>query len=152
MKNKISLRFLILAVVLIWCTGFSLNILISDTAFMAVTTPVLNLFYGNVCHQNDGKLIYINGFCFSVCARCSGIYFGALITSVLMLFLINAKRISSFFLISAAAILACDIIVNNFIIGSYNKPSAFITGLIFGSVCLIILINTIEELFLKQNR
>jgi hypothetical protein len=50
----------------------------------------------------------------------------------------------------ASIVLLTDVILNNFIFNFYNKISAFITGLLFGTACFLIIINIIEDQILVK--
>jgi hypothetical protein len=42
------------------------------------------------------------------------------------------------------------VLLNNLVFRSYNKISAFTTGIFFGSICLIIVLNVLEKHFLMK--
>ncbi|RPI66028.1 MAG: DUF2085 domain-containing protein, partial [Ignavibacteriales bacterium] len=107
--------------------------------------PVLSLLYDNVCHQDGDKLISAGGFNFLVCARCSGIYFGALLASAFLLFRPKRINIKQQVFIGACIILFADVVINNFLLNNYNMISALVTGLLFGSLSLIIVLNLLQE-------
>jgi uncharacterized membrane protein len=152
MRNyKILLRIFIFLGILVWCAGFSFNLLSPDSNTSLVFTPLLNLFYDNVCHQSEDKLILFNKFHFLVCARCAGIYSGALAASALLLIFVRKILISSKYFLIVSLILLSDVILNNYVFNPYNKISAFITGLLFGLICFIITLNLLEEYLLKPN-
>ncbi|OGU74470.1 MAG: hypothetical protein A2V93_10320 [Ignavibacteria bacterium RBG_16_34_14] len=148
--HRIYFRLIIFFSILTWCTGFTLNVLTNGSEVSAASIPLLNFFYDNVCHQDEDKLISLSGFNFLVCARCSGIYFGALISSLFLLISFKKKEDPLRIFSIASIILFADVILNNFLLSSYNKISAFITGLFFGSVCFLIILNQIEELNLTK--
>lgn len=150
---RIYFRFIIFISVLTWCSGFTANVLTNGSDFSIASDPFLNFFFDNVCHQGEDKLISINDFNFLVCARCSGIYFGALLVSFFLLFLFKKQDISFKFFLIASSVLLADVILNNFLLSSYNKISAFTTGLFFGSVCCLVFINQLENfIFNRVNR
>lgn len=144
-KSKIYFRFFIFLLISVWCVGFSFKSISGDSAFSLASSPILNLFYHNVCHQADHKLLIINGFPLLVCARCSGIYLGALLTSVFVLISFKNIKFSEAVLKFALVILTVDVIINNLVLNHYNKLSAFFTGLFFGVVCFLVVSNIIEN-------
>jgi len=146
----IYFRFIIFISILTWCSGFTFNVITNGSGISTAYTPVFNLFYDNVCHQDKDKLISINGFHFLVCARCSGIYFGALISSAFLFLSLNKTKVPLKILSIALIILFADVILNNFLLSSYNKISAFTTGLFFGSVCFLIVIHQLENHLLNK--
>ncbi len=147
-KRKIYFRFFVFLLISAWCAGFSLKSLSGGSSLSIVSSPVLNLFYHNVCNQNDHKLIIINGFPLLVCARCTGIYLGAFITSVIILISLTNIKVSNILFKFALVILAADVIINNFFFTNYNKLTAFFTGLFFGAVCFLMVINIFENYIL----
>ena len=151
-KHKIYFRLFVFLLIGAWCIGFSLKSLSGGSALSLVSSPILNLFYHNVCHQADHKLIIINGFSLLVCARCSGIYLGALITSVFVLISLWNIKVSLILFKFALIILVADVIINNIIFNDYNKLSAFFTGLFFGAVCFLMVISIIENYILIKKQ
>lgn len=80
---------------LIWCLGIFSPVLFNNLKIFHVLSPVLNQIYSTVCHQDNRKLISINGADFFVCARCTGIYLGILIASsifIISLYLTRRKQ------------------------------------------------------------
>ena len=151
-KRKIYFRIFVFLLISVWCVGFSLKSLSGGSALSVVSSPILNLFYHNVCHQQDQKLIIINGFPLLVCARCTGIYLGALITSALVLISLRNIKISNILFKFAIVILAADVIINNLFFSNYNKLTAFFTGLFFGAVCFLIVISVFENYILIKKQ
>ena len=150
-KHKIYFRLFVFLLISVWCVGFSLKSLSNGSALSIVSSPVLNLFYHNVCHQEDQKLIIINGFPLLVCARCTGIYLGALIASVFVLISLRNIKISNILFKFALVILGADVIINNLFLTNYSKSTAFSTGLLFGAVCFFIVVSIIENYILTKS-
>lgn len=151
-KRKIYFRLFVFLLISVWCVGFSFNSISSGSALSLASSPILNLFYHNICHQTDHKLLIINSFPLLVCARCSGIYLGALLTSAFVLFSIRNIKFSDIVFKFAIVILIGDVILNNLLLNNYNKPSAFFTGLFFGAVCFQAVINIIENHLLIKTK
>ncbi|MBE2279623.1 MAG: DUF2085 domain-containing protein [Ignavibacteriaceae bacterium] len=104
-----------------------------------------------MCHQNPEKSFFISDIKFPVCSRCTGIYSGFILIS--LIFLVNSlviKQHSMQFLIAASIFMLIDVLINNFIVYSYLKSSAFITGLVF-SLCLFSYIYALVFGFYKVN-
>ena len=150
-KSKIYFRIFIFLLISVWCVGFSFKSLSGGSALSLVSSPILNLFYHHVCHQQDQKLIIINGFPLLVCARCTGIYLGALVTSVFVLISLRNIKISHILFKFAILILLADVIINNLFFTTYNKLTAFFTGLLFGAVCFLIVISIFENYILIKS-
>jgi uncharacterized membrane protein len=85
-----------------------------------------------------------------VCARCSGIYLGALITGLISLFKkSNEINLSRIIIISLPMIL--DVFFSAIGIYNYSQTLAFITGLVFGSMIYMIVISELENLIINRN-
>jgi uncharacterized membrane protein len=151
-KYKIYFRLFVFLLISVWCLGFSLKSLSEGSLLSIASSPILNLFYHNVCHQADHKLLIINGFPLLVCARCSGIYLGALLISAFALVSFKNIKFSDIVFKFALVILTTDVILNNLVFNNYNKLSAFFTGLFFGAVCFLVVINIIENHFLYKSK
>jgi uncharacterized membrane protein len=86
-----------------------------------------------------------------VCARCTGIYFGAMIASLLNLLPVSVS-ISKRFLIYSALPMIIDVIMLNAEIYHYNKLVAFITGNIFGASVFIFIFEIIKDYFFELTK
>lgn len=98
-----------------------------------------------VCHQDASKSFFLSGNKLEVCARCTGIYLGALIFSISGLIFSKLKLISKIFLFISIGIIMIDIFLYSAGIYNYSKPIALITGLILGSVSILYIFGGIEE-------
>ncbi len=68
-----------------------------------------------------------------VCARCLGIYFGALSAALLNLFRkINLPDVKLFYF--ASLIMFTDVVFVKFSVYSYNKNIAFLSGIFWGMI------------------
>ena len=134
--------------ILIWCVGFSITVLFPHWQFTAVLYPILKRNYGTVCHQGELKSFTILGHQLLVCARCTGIYIGALVTSLLTIFAAGIlKQIGiKLFLISLVP-MALDVVFSTIGLYHYSKFIAFLTGLLFGSVVFIYILTSFENNF-----
>lgn len=141
------IRFFLLTLLTIWITGFLLPLI--TTIKNPLTNFVITRFYSTVCHQEGFKCISINNSSMLVCARCAGIYFGALIAAVSSLFIIRSLISKRFLLISILP-LVTDVFLISLGIYPYSKSLAFVTGIIFGSTIYYYIIAEIEKLSLKQ--
>ncbi len=133
----INVRVILFCAILIWCIGLFLPAVLNDSNSIALINPLLNLFYSKVCHQSELKSIYINGKALLVCARCSGIYFGALSASILLLFSIRVEIKKLTPMLIASLLLLVDVVLSTIGIYAYQKSIALITGIIFGSIVFL---------------
>lgn len=146
---KLSVTKLLLSVMLIiWIMGF-LQPIIWSNSNMLINFSIERI-YSRVCHQQESKCISIAGTKMLICARCAGIYFGALVSLFFMSFGSTPKLKLSLFVISAIPLLL-DVFLTNINLYEYSKPIAFLTGLIFGSVVCLFLLSEIENLFLNKS-
>lgn len=110
------------------------------------------MFYSTVCHQNENKSFTCNGIPFLVCARCTGIYFGTFLSSIII---IGTKRIDQInfnqqVLFSLPMLL--DVFLYSLGLYDYNKIIAASTGFLFGSTIFLYILSNVEYLlFTKQN-
>ncbi len=86
-----------------------------------------------------------------VCARCSGIYFGAMIAALLNLLPVSVT-ISKRFLFYAAIPMLIDIILFNSGVYEYNKVISFITGNIFGATVFIFIFDIVKDYFVELTK
>jgi uncharacterized membrane protein len=148
--NKKVIRFIIFLSLLLWCLGFTYASLFPKSQ-MIILYPLFKQFYSSVCHQIDYKTIQLNGINFLVCARCSGIYFGGLVASILFLFSSKSHSIEINYLFIAAFPMLIDVILYSTGVYQYSKLIALGSGLLFGFVAISILLIIIENYLLKEN-
>ena len=138
------MRFLLLSFLSIWILGFLLPAISSSNNLMAKF--ILSKIYSTVCHQESAKCISISGASMLVCARCAGIYAGALTAGLFSLILIVpsiSRKVFKFSLIP----LVIDVFFTLTGIYNYSQSLAFATGFIFGNVVYLFLLSELENLF-----
>jgi uncharacterized membrane protein len=148
--NKSIINFSIFLSLLLWCFGFTYASLFPKSR-MLILYPLLKGFYSSVCHQIGYKTIQLNGINFLVCARCSGIYFGGLIASVIFLFSSRPHTLKINYLFIAAIPMLLDVFLYSIGAYEYSKIIALSTGFIFGFVTISILLIIIENYLIKEN-
>ena len=148
--NITVVRFFIFLSLLLWCLGFTYASIFPKSP-MLILYPLLKQFYSSVCHQIGYKTIQFNGINFLVCARCSGIYFGGLIASILFLFPPKSHSLKIKYLFIAAVPMLVDVGLYSTGIYEYSKIIALSSGLLFGFVAVSILLIIIENNLLKEN-
>ena len=115
--------------------------------------PFLKTFYGNVCHQQPEKTITLFGHSMLVCARCGGIYFGAFLSSIIILFVKFQNGIKTKYFFLAGVPMLADVILYSLGIYHYSKTVAFLTGLLLGSAAFIYFYDALLILFReKENK
>ena len=141
------IRFIFLSLLTIWIIGFLLPVV--STIDNPLTNFLITKIYSTVCHQESLKCISIDNISMLVCARCAGIYFGALIAAISSLFILQSIINDRLILISILPLLT-DVLLVSLGIYSYSKFISFSTGIVFGSIIYLFILAEIEKLILKQ--
>jgi uncharacterized membrane protein len=141
-------RLIIFSLLLFWCSSFSLNSFYHSPLYVA-SSPILTLSFSKICHQEIDKTFKLKNSTFLICARCTGIYFGAFITSFFLLFLYRKHNPSLSFLIISLIPLLLDVLFTTAGIYPYSKNISFLTGMLFGSVLFIYILSSIENNFIQ---
>ncbi|HYE73297.1 MAG TPA: DUF2085 domain-containing protein [Blastocatellia bacterium] len=63
-------------------------------AHYTISALIIHQSFSAICHQMPGRSFHLFGFAFSVCARCTGIYFGAFIGACCYPFLRGLQQVS----------------------------------------------------------
>jgi len=146
--NKILLvRIAAISFLSIWVVGFLLPLLYS------LSNPLLDIFitriYSTVCHQEGAKCISAGDNSMLVCARCAGIYSGALIASFFVLS--NIRNIFNYRILLFSIIpLLMDVFLTTSGVYEYKHLLSFSTGIIAGNVLFVLIIAEVESFILKK--
>lgn len=108
---------------------------------------ILKFTYSIVCHQNPEKCFLINDSIVFVCARCLGIYVGAIVILISSCFIKYSSKLNLVPLIVFSIPMLFDVILTSLHIYHYNKIIALITGLLFGSISFIYISSVLENSF-----
>ena len=147
----IHIKSLLTILLSLWCFGIIVPALSNSGESKIFSTFFLNKFYSLVCHQNPNKTFILNGNELEVCARCTGIYFGAFLFSILT-FVFPVPEIKSKNLLIAGMIpMLIDVVFYSTGIYSYSKAIAFSTGLILGSVCILYIFVSLDHFISELN-
>ena len=146
-EQNILLRFLvrlsIFIIALFWFLGLISPCL--NNNFLHSIYPYLKLGYSTVCHQTEAKSFACGSNVFLVCIRCTGIYFSVLVTSFLTLFINTRIKIKTKYLIILSIPMLMDVIFYSIGLYSYNKITAGLTGVLFGSIVFLYILSAIEN-------
>ena len=142
--SRISLKFFLLSILIFWIFGFIHPTSISQNN--SLTHYFLKRIYSRVCHQDISKCIIVDNESMLVCARCTGIYLGALISGLISL-VNELPQVRIKTLLFASLPMFFDVLFTTIGIYTYSKTLAIVTGLIFGAVIYIFLINELEKFF-----
>jgi uncharacterized membrane protein len=140
------LKVILALLLLLWCAGIFYSFLASNSINHVVST-FLKHSYSIVCHQAEYKLIYLDDSSTYLCARCTGIYAGALFMAVSLLMVNLRTNISLKPLIIASAILLLDVIFVNTGLYKYTSWIAFTSGFLFGATIFIYIIEVLGSYF-----
>jgi uncharacterized membrane protein len=102
-----------------------------------------------VCHQIPARSFYLGAFQFAVCSRCTGLYAGFAVASLvypLARSLKDTDTPSPFWLILAALPLAIDFGLGYFSIWQNTHLSRFLTGALLSSVAVFYIMPGLIEL------
>ena len=104
------------------------------------------LIFSRICHQIPERSFFIFGQPFAVCHRCSGIYFGLLVGSLIMIHsLHHSPQRRRNWLIAAIVPLFIDALLPYTGLWTSTPASRFITGLLFGFLSSQILLRGVAE-------
>ncbi len=147
--NKRTIDILFFLLILLWCVGILWEIVINYFPTTFYFIPFLKYNYSIVCHTEPEKLFTIGKFHTLVCSRCTGIYYGGLISSIIIIFGAINKINTKLLLLSSIPMLL-DVTLYTIGIYNYSKYIALFTGLLLGSVGFIYIHCAIIELLNKQ--
>ena len=145
---KKSLNILIIFVAL-WCAGIVLTpVIISFYPIGTSLSKILYRFYGVVCHQFDSRSFHIHDHPFTVCIRCTAIYFGFFIILIGIRFsstIQNKKFNPIIVLIFSSAPMLLDVLLSFTSFYEISMLSRLITGAIFGIGMALLLHRSLTE-------
>jgi uncharacterized membrane protein len=146
--SRILIYLFFLFPLLVWC------LLIVSAPYLALAGVIslsnfLYYLFSVTCHQLPERSFFLFGYKLAVCSRCTGIYFGALISTLvypLLLKVDNIKTPGKWLLIYSLIPIGLDGGIQ--LITSYesNNLLRFITGAIFGGVLPLYLLPVYNEL------
>lgn len=148
LKIRITLFFLII----IWVFGVFIEFFIPLQNNLAYIFPFFEGIYSTVCHQQPAKLININGHQTLVCARCTGIYLGGLLSSFILLFISKTNFKNGKLMLVASLPMLIDVIFYSSNLYNYSVNIAFITGLFFGSIGIAYIYNGLQILLVRNGK
>jgi len=132
-----------------WCFGFGAEFFLPYFNKLIFLVPFLKKNYSLLCHQDPQKVIAAGSYETLVCARCAGIYLGALISSFANLFILKDFLISKKILFLSSIPMILDAVFTTFQIYNYSKIIAFLTGFLFGITSFLYFYNALLDLILE---
>jgi len=143
---RFTYKLILFFLLLIWCVGIFIEWFIKFDERLLFLLPNLQKAYSLVCHQDKSKLILFNHVATLTCARCTGIYLGLLLMSLILLFNEPKRKLAIKLLFVSALPMLCDVLLYSMNIYSYSKPIAFSTGFLLGSVGFLYLYAGLKKL------
>lgn len=144
-------RLLIFLIILLWCSGIFYEYFMPGSKYLMIAYPFVKKSYSLVCHQQPDKLIAAEGHHTLVCARCTGIYLGALLSSLASFFFLFRKKLKIKYLLYAALPMLADVLIHNLGLMPYNKNVVFGTGLLLGSAGFFYFYNGLKTIINKED-
>jgi uncharacterized membrane protein len=113
-----------------------------------ISSSFVYLFFSRLCHQIPERSFCIFGMHLAVCHRCTGIYIGLLLGSLININWtgLSARRYRNI-LIAALALLSLDALLPFAGLWQNTPSSRFLTGLFFGAIASQIFMRSIAEIF-----
>src|SRR5882724_8179404 len=111
--------------------------------------------FSYVCHQIPERSFFIAGHQFAVCARCTGLYAGFTVATVVYPIVRSLRQTEAparKWLFLAAAPLAIDFAVGYFGIWENTHSSRFVTGALLGAVAVFYVMPGLMDLSLREWR
>jgi uncharacterized membrane protein len=109
--------------------------------------------FSHLCHQLPDRSFFIDGHPFAVCARCTGIYAGFAMATVLYPLMRSLRQTEApprKWLFIAAAILAIDFLYEFSGFGHTTHSSRLLTGALLGAVAVFYVMPGLLDLSLRQ--
>jgi uncharacterized membrane protein len=110
---------------------------------------LLYALFSPVCHQNPARSFAFFGHSWAVCHRCTGIYFGLLLGSLVPFewnSILQSPRLRRLWVICGVAPLLMDVMLQYSGIGTNTPVSRFLTGLLFGAMLSSLVLPALAEL------
>ena len=147
---KLFIRLIFSFILLLWCTLIFIDWIIPFNENVIVVVPIIKKTFSLVCHQQEYKLISQNVFHSMVCSRCAGIYTGAFIASLALLFFTIKKKFGNRLFYFAVIPMLADIFCYTLNIYEYSKPVAFATGLLLGSTGFLYFYSAVNQFIIEK--
>ncbi|MBK7103919.1 MAG: DUF2085 domain-containing protein [Ignavibacteriae bacterium] len=144
-----SVNLFLFFIIFIWCLGILAEFLLNLFPSLFYIFPFLKYNYSIVCHTQSEKLFTYFGYHTLVCSRCTGIYFGSLISIILIIFGFE-KSISTKQLLIFSIPLFLDVIFTTLNAYPYIHLLSLVTGLLLGSIGFSYIHKLILNLLIKQ--
>ncbi len=146
--NKLLIYLFFLFPGFVWCILILLAPYLTNSGH-TLSADLLYTTFSLTCHQLPERSFSLFGFKFAVCARCTGIYFGALLTTLFYPFILeidNKKTPNKYLLLLSLIPIGLDggiQLITNY---ESNNILRLLTGLFFGCVIPLYVLPTYNEI------
>lgn len=114
---------------------------------------VLYLSFSRICHQIPDRSFFLCGHTLPVCQRCSGIYLGLFLGSLIgNRFIHRSAQIRRFWILAACVPMSLDVLFSYVGVWHGTGLMRFVTGLWFGGLLSTVLVRGLTELWLEIPR
>ena len=144
-----AIKIVLFLLLFIWCIGFAAEFILPVFDKVIYLLPFLKKNYSLLCHQDHLKLISCGSYETLVCARCAGIYIGALFASFINLFLRKSPSIGRNLLFFSSIPMLSDVLATTLKFYNYSKIAAFLTGILFGIISFSYFYSALLELLIE---
>jgi uncharacterized membrane protein len=148
-----AVKLIMIVLMIIFLTGLLFPVASPGFNGKIVINHLLGNLYSIVCQQSEQALVNLNNYHVLVCARCLGIYSGAILLLLITMTISFKVNFGLKFLLIFSAPMIIDAIAVRLSFYPYSKMFAFITGFLFGAIVLFYILDTIETSFYtNQNK
>lgn len=144
---SIQIRLLIFLLLFFWCLGFFLPLLGSITNNTSLLIWFVSYNYSLVCHQSEPNGINLFNSNLLVCTRCAGIYLGALLSTFFLLLGSRRLNLNRKLIYIFAIPIIFDAVSIRAGFYPYSQFITFLTGILFGTIVILFIIEAIEKSF-----
>ena len=145
-------KLLFVILILLWLLGIFSEVIIPHFDSLAFLYPYLKFLYSHVCHQQPEKVLSIDAHNLLVCSRCTGIYLGSFISSLILLLVPVIKIRNIIYLLLATIPMVIDVILYSSGIYTYSKNIALFSGTLFGIAGIIYIYNGLQILLVEKEK
>ncbi|MBC8184758.1 DUF2085 domain-containing protein [candidate division KSB1 bacterium] len=135
-KSTTFLYLVFFSAVSLWCSLIIAAPLLAKYEY-GLASGITYLFFSKICHQMPERSFFILGKQFAVCSRCTGLYFGFLLGTIIYPLISKFKSnwipAKKYFFLAGIPI-SIDIFIRFFRIAENTFTSRLITGLILGAI------------------
>ena len=141
-KSSRSLYLIFLLAVSLWCFLIIAAPLLAKSDYR-IASGIIYMFFSKICHQMADRSFFIFGKQFAVCSRCTGLYFGFLLGTIVYPIIHKFKSnwipAKKYFYLALIPI-SIDFVIRFFHFAENTFTSRLITGLILGAVTVFFIL------------